>query len=125
MALYYDDKYRYDTFRNKVIYSAIRIVWYIIGLIEALLAFRFILRLLGANPAAGFTSFIYGVTLPLVDPFLNVFRVNRIDGGVFEWTTLLAIAVYYFIGWIIAKLLLMGRDVPPSEAESKLRKEDR
>ncbi len=88
-----------------------RIVWYITGLIEVLLAFRFILKLLGANPAAGFSSFIYRVSYPLAAPFLNVFRVIHVQGTLFEWTTLLAMLVYWLIAWAITKLLLISKPV--------------
>ncbi|TSD01061.1 MAG: hypothetical protein Athens071425_508, partial [Parcubacteria group bacterium Athens0714_25] len=47
---------------TKPLYRGTQIVWYLLGLLEILLAFRFILKLLGANMEAGFTSFIYGVT---------------------------------------------------------------
>jgi len=51
-----------DTFSSpttKPLYRGTQITWYILGIIEMLLVFRFILKLLAANPAAGFSSFIY------------------------------------------------------------------
>ncbi len=89
----------YTSPHTKPLYRGTQIVWYILGIINALLAIRFILKLLGANAGAGFTSFIYGITTPLASPFLNVFRISRVEGSVFEWTTLLAMIVY----WLIAE----------------------
>jgi hypothetical protein len=106
------------------LYRGTQIVWYILGLLEALLAFRFVLRLLAANPNAGFTNFIYVLSYPFVAPFLNVFRVNRIQGNVFEWTTLLAMLVYWLIAWAIIKLFIMGKPVSTPEAEVKLDRQD-
>jgi hypothetical protein len=99
-------------------------VWYVLGLLEALLAFRFALKLLVANPGAGFTDFVYTVTAPLMSPFENVFRVTQVQGSVVEWTTLLAMAVYGLIAWGIARLLVMGRSVSTPEAAIKLKAQD-
>src|SRR3989344_7071691 len=113
----------YNSPTAKPLYRGTQIVWYILSLLEALLAFRFALKLLGANPAAGFTSFIYGATKLFVAPFLNVFRISKVEGSVFEWTTLLAMLVYLFIAWGIIKLFLMGKTVSTPEAAAKLDQE--
>jgi hypothetical protein len=105
---------------TKPLYRGTQIVWYILGILEALLAFRFILKLLGANPAAGFTNFIYSVTYPFAAPFLAVFRITKVEGNVFEWTTLLAMLVYWLIAMAIVKLFLMGRTVSTPEAAVKM-----
>src|SRR3989338_7231714 len=112
-----------DSFNSpttKPLYRGTQVVWYILGLIEALLAFRFVLKLLGANAGAGFTSFIYSVTYVFAAPFLNVFRVSQVAGSVFEWTTLLAMLVYLLIALAIVKLFLMGKTVSTPEAAVKL-----
>ena len=113
----------YNSPTTKPLYRGTQIVWYILSLLEALLAFRLALKLLGANPAAGFTSFIYGATKLFVAPFLNVFRISKVEGSVFEWTTLLAMLVYLFIAWGIIKLFLMGKTVSTPEAAAKLDQE--
>src|SRR5450631_3301857 len=99
----------YNSPSTKPLYRGTQIVWYVAGLLEALLAFRFLLKLFGANPAAGFTSFIYGVTYPFAAPFLSVFRITKVEGSIFEWTTLLAMLVYWLVAMAIAKLLVMGK----------------
>lgn len=115
----------YHSPRTKPLYRGIQIVWSLTWFIEALLVFRFLLKLLGANPAAGFTSFIYGISYPFAAPFLNVFRITAVRGSVFEWTTLLAMLVYWLIARGIAKLLLMGKEVSTSEAADKLDEQDK
>lgn len=109
---------------TKPLYRATQVVWYILGVLEVILAFRFLLKLFGANPNAGFSNFIYGVSYPFAAPFLNVFRVNRVAGSVFEWTTLLAMLVYWLIARGIIRLFLMSRDVSTPEAAAKLEKHD-
>jgi hypothetical protein len=114
----------YTSPRTRPLYRGTQAVWYLLGLLEALLAFRFVLKLLGANADAGFSSFIYGVTHPFVAPFLNVFRVSSVQGSVFEWTTLLAMLVYWLVAIGIIKLFLMGKPVSTPEAASKLNQQE-
>lgn len=111
----------YTSESTRPLYRGTQIVWYILGIIETLLAFRFVLKLLGANPAAGFAQFIYQVTYVFATPFLSVFQNTRIvAGSVFEWTTLLAMLVYWMIAIGVIKLFLMGRSVSTPEAAAKL-----
>lgn len=105
---------------TKPLYRGTQIVWYILGILEALLAFRFILKLLGANAGAGFTHFIYAVTYPFAEPFIAVFRTSRVAGSVFEWTTLLAMIVYWLVALAIIRLLTMSKSVTTPEAAQKL-----
>ncbi len=116
-----------DSFNSpttKPIYRGTQITWYILGLLEIFLAFRFVLKLLGANPDAGFTNFIYGATHIFAAPFINVFSITYVEGSVFEWTTILAMFVYWIIAAAIIKLFLMGKTVSTPEAAVKLDKEE-
>lgn len=110
----------YNSPTTKPLFRATQVIWYLFGLLEILLLFRLALKFTGANPAAGFTSFIYGVTLPFLQPFIAVFRPTFVDGKVFEWTTLLAMIVYYLIAWGITSLLTMSKSVSTPEAAAKL-----
>src|SRR5664280_1107750 len=94
----------YNSPTTKPLYRGTQVVWYILGLIEVLLVFRFFLKLLAANPSAGFSSFIYNVSYPFTAPFLTVFHITQVEGSIFEWTTLLAMFVYWLIAWGIVKL---------------------
>jgi len=105
---------------TKPLYRGTQIVWYLFGILEILLAFRFVLKLLGANPAAGFTNFIYGATYIFTAPFLSVVRMTKIAGSIFEWTTLLAMFVYWVIAIGIIKMFLMGKTVSTPEASAKM-----
>jgi len=117
-----------DSFKSpttKPLYRGTQIVWYIVGILEVLLVFRFVLKLLGANSGAGFTSFIYSITHIFASPFLSVFRISQVEGSVFEWTTLLAMLVYWLIALGIIKLFLMGKSVSTPEAAVKLDNQDK
>ncbi len=108
---------------TKLLYHSIQIIWYVLGIIELLLAFRFVLKLLGANPEAGFSAFVYGVTYILASPFLTVFKASSAAGSVFEWTTLLAMLVYWILAFGLVNLFLMGKTVSTPEAAIELQKE--
>jgi len=121
-ALFIMDSYNSPT--TKPLFRASQVVWYVLSLIEAVLIIRFFLKLLGANPAAGFTDFVYSISKPFVTPFLAVFNITIVEGNVFEWTTLLAIVVYWLIATGIVKLLVMSRSVSRIEAAKKLSQEE-
>jgi hypothetical protein len=115
----------YNSPTTKPIYRGTQIVWYILGFLEVLLAFRFVLKLLAANPGAGFSNFIYNASYPFVAPFLSVFHVSQIKGSVFEWTTLLSMLVYLIIAQGVIKLFFMSKTVSTPEAAAKLDTEDK
>ena len=88
------------------------VVWFIAGLIIALLAIRFILAMTGANPDAGFADLIYSVTSPFRAPFAGLFGAPITFEGVaatarIEFETLVAMAVYALIAWGITKVLAL------------------
>ena len=113
------------THRYKPLYRSTQVVWYILLVVEILLGFRFFLKLFGANPSAGFSRFIYTVTWPFAQPFINVFRVTQVEGSVFEWTTLLAMFVYLLLALLIIKLLVMYKPITTKEAEKKLPEQEK
>jgi uncharacterized protein YggT (Ycf19 family) len=110
---------------TKPLLKGTQIVWYLLGLLEVLLAFRFALKLTGANPTAGFTNFIYAGTWPFTAPFNAVFLKTTVQGSIFEWTTLLAMLVYYLVALAIVKLFLMSKTVSTPEAAEKLDEQDK
>ena len=111
------------THRIKPLYRAKQIIYYLLGLIEVLLILRFLLKLFGANAAAGFTAFIYTVSGVFAKPFLFVFGISQAQGSVFEWSTLLAMAVYALVAWLIVRGLIMIRPMTTEEAERRLPEE--
>jgi hypothetical protein len=115
----------YNSPTTKPIYRVTQVIWYLLYYVEVILVLRFALKLFGANPAAGFTSFIYALTGFLVAPFLSVFHVTQVLGSIFEWTTLLAMLVYWIVAYAIVKLLLIGKTVSTPEAAAKLNTEDK
>ncbi len=79
------------------------VVYFLTGIIEVLLAFRFILKLTGASTLSSFVSFIYGITGLFIAPFEGIFRRGISQGietaSVFEPANLVAMAVYALLAW--------------------------
>ncbi len=106
------------------VYFGTQFVWLVLGFIEVLLAFRFVLKLLAANATATFTQFMYTLTDILVMPFTAVFRTSYPAGSTFEWTTVLAGIVYFAIAAGIINLFMMGEDISTREANIRLRNQE-
>lgn len=85
------------------------IIYFIGGLIEAVIALRFIFELFGANPASQFVNLIYSWSTPFVSPFAGIFGQNATITGagavttsVFDWAALVALVVYGLILAVIS-----------------------
>jgi uncharacterized protein YggT (Ycf19 family) len=84
---------------------AARIIWFIAGIIITLLAFRFVLILLGANPSNAFANFIYSVSHPFAAPFFGLFGYSLHYGvSRAEISTLVAMFVYAIIAFGLSRL---------------------
>ena len=80
-------------------------IWFVTGVIDALIAIRFLLRALGASTASSFTTFIYDLTAPLVAPFQGIFPQSAHTSYVLEPADLVAIVIYALIGWGLVTLV--------------------
>lgn len=91
--------------------TARRVVKYILGFLEVLLAFRFVLKLFGANPDSGFVSIIYSITQLFLAPFTAIFSTATTQGietkAVLEPSTIIAMIVYALIAWGIIRLIII------------------
>src|SRR5437868_12789587 len=58
--------------RRSTAYWISGVVYFLFGLIEIVIALRVLLKLLAANPNAGFTQFIYNLSAPFVAPFEGI-----------------------------------------------------
>lgn len=101
--------------KKKAIFRSNQVVWYILGIIEVLLAFRFILKVLGANPFSPFTNFIYTITYPLIAPFNGILGVSSTATSTIEWSVFIAAAVYVCIAWALIYLLDLFFPITPHD----------
>ncbi|MDP2401421.1 MAG: YggT family protein [Actinomycetota bacterium] len=93
-----------------------RLVWFVFGAIEILIAIRFALMLFGANAEAGFVRLVYGISGVFMAPFVAIFGTDQISGATIEWSALVAIAVYALVAWGIVALI--GAVSPRSHART-------
>lgn len=106
--------------KKKVIFRTYQIIWYILGFIEILLAFRVVLKALGANPLSGFTSLIYSISGPFSRPFAGIFGVSVAQGSVVEWSTFIAGIVYLIVAWGLVQLMQLVKPTNPAEVSENV-----
>lgn len=86
-----------------------KIVYYILGILEAIFAFRLVFKLLGANPGNAFVSLIYNISGAFLAPFSGIFRTAVTKGietkSVLEPATIIAMIVYAVVASGIVKLI--------------------
>lgn len=89
------------------------IVYAVVLTKAALLATAFLLRLAGANPDAGFASWVYRSADRSMDPFRGIFPTRELTGAsVLDMSLLFAAAVYLVLGLVIdAGLRWLGRQL--------------
>ncbi len=91
------------------------LIYFLFGILEILLVFRFILKLVGASITSNFVSLIYGLsgifTMPFIGIFRRVFSQGISANSVIEPGTVVAIFVYAILAWGIVKLIriLLGK----------------
>jgi uncharacterized protein YggT (Ycf19 family) len=85
-----------------------------------LLAFRFILKALAANPTSGFTNMIYTISTPFSLPFRGIFPQVVTQGSIIEWSTLVAGVVYFILAVGIVKLFQLVKPTNPQEVDQEV-----
>jgi hypothetical protein len=85
--------------------TARRVVVFLFGIIQALIAIRIVLLLIDANQANGLVRFIYDLSSFFVGPFEGVLNTNAVAAGaaVFDIAALVAL-----VGWTILEVLIIA-----------------
>lgn len=85
-----------------------RLTWLIqlaFGILNGLIALRFFLKLMAANPANPFAQLVYFITTPFVWLFQGITITPGFAGIELEFFSLIAIVVYTLVAWVIIRLL--------------------
>jgi hypothetical protein len=90
--------------RRQMVARLTNLMLILLTALEGLIGFRVALKLIAANPANPFASFIYGLSQLFVASFLNLTISPSAEGIVLEVPSLIAMAVYAFAGWLIIRL---------------------
>ena len=97
-----------------------KITMWAVGSIETLLGLRFVSRLFNADSGLLFFNWLYDMTAPVLEPFHNVFGQARVeDGFVFELTTLMAMASFAFLGYVIMAVVGVWKNKADSGASER------
>ncbi len=109
--------------RRLGLYQVNRILWSILAFLEILLVFRFVLRMIGANPDSGFAVLIYGITGIFVAPFNGLIGTPTSGGSALEVTTLIAMVVYALVFWGFTYVLKMVVERPRARSFTRTTRE--
>jgi hypothetical protein len=86
-------------------YLSARIINYLFGVIETVLALRLIFRLLAANLGNGFVSFVYDLSYAFIAPFRGIFPQFSYGNSVLESGTLVGMVIYALMAWGLTRLV--------------------
>lgn len=106
--------------KKKRIFRLNQYIWYILGVIEILLAFRIVLKALAANQSSGFTSFIYSITGPFALPFSGILGESTSGGSLIEWSSVFAVVVYLVIASGLIYFLDLVNPVTQEEVDASV-----
>jgi hypothetical protein len=98
----YEDK---NLRKENLRYWSQSVIYFLLGVLEVILALRFIFRLFGANENNDFILALYNFSHVFVGPFNNIFNDQAIGSkSVFELSTLVAMLIYALIAWGLVAL---------------------
>jgi YGGT family len=92
---------------NRVILT--RAIWYMFGVITALLALRIVLLMLSANPETPFVEFVYAISSIFVVPFYGIFDQPDYTRFYVDTSSIVAIVVYWLLAVGLTKLVNLTR----------------
>ncbi len=101
--------------REHSITVAQRIIYFVGGIIFALIGLRILLSILGANQENMFANIIYSLSYPLVAPFFGLFNY-KMQYGVsrFEFESLVALLVWVIVTGGLARLVTIPSKIDRS-----------
>lgn len=82
-----------------------QLIWLLLGLLEGVLALRFVFRLIGVNATNAFATLLYNVTDFFLAPFASLMGAPAAGNMVFEFSTIIAMIVYLLIGWVLERIV--------------------
>ena len=86
-------------------FKATQLIWLLLGILEALIAFRIGLMLVGANPASPIVAMIYSLTGVFLFPFTGLIGSPAFGNSVLELSSLFAMLFYALIAWAVERIV--------------------
>lgn len=84
-------------------FKAGQLIWLLFGILEALIALRIGLRIVGANPVSPIVALIYGFTSLFLFPFEGLIGSPSAGNMVLELSSMFAMLIYVLIAWVIER----------------------
>lgn len=82
-----------------------QLIWLLFGALEALIALRIGLMLIGANPNSPIVALIYGVTYLFLFPFMGLVNSPTFGNMVLEISSMFAMLIYGLVAWAVVRLV--------------------
>jgi hypothetical protein len=82
-----------------------QLIWLFLGILEALIALRIGLKLIGANPESSIVALIYGLTFLFLFPFEGMVGTPTAGSMVLELSSLFAMLIYALIAWAVERIV--------------------
>ena len=86
-------------------FKVTQVIWLLLGLLEAVLALRFVFKLIAVNATNPFATLLYNVTNLFVAPFKSLVGAPAAYGMVLEISTIIAMLVYLLIAWGLERIV--------------------
>ncbi|MBI5353845.1 MAG: YggT family protein [Chloroflexi bacterium] len=89
-------------------FKATQLIWLLFGVLEALIALRIGLMLVGANPGSPIVALIYGFTNLFLFPFAGLIGSPSAGNMVLELSSMFAMLIYGLIAWAIERVVWLA-----------------
>jgi hypothetical protein len=86
-------------------FKVTQLIWLLLGILEALIALRIGLKLIGANPDSPIVALIYGFTYLFLFPFEGMVASPASGIMVLELSSMFAMLVYGLIAWAVERIV--------------------
>jgi len=84
-------------------FKVTQLIWLFLGILEALIALRIGLKLIGANPGSPIVALIYGFTSLFLFPFEGMIATPSSGSIVLELSSFFAMLIYALIAWAVER----------------------
>jgi hypothetical protein len=86
-------------------FKATQLIWLFLGILEAMIALRILLKLIGANPDSPIVALIYGFTYLFLFPFEGLIASPTTGSMVLELSSMFAMLIYGLIAWAMERIV--------------------
>lgn len=98
-------KYEPGQEQRGITLKATQFILLLLGILEALIALRVVIKLIGGNASNSFATFLYGITHPFVAPFASLTGTLAAGNMVLEISSVIAMLVYLLIAWALERIV--------------------